>query len=112
MLKLNSEIAELIGMHVGDGTLYCTSRGLVWELRGALNEKDYYNDHVVPLLLSIFRRTYVAKLRSGGKNDVMVYKFLKKKSHPSFSIMVLNLEAKHILYGFQNILCNLLGVYN
>ena len=41
MLKINSKIAELIGMHIGDGTLYKTNRSLVWELRGALNEKEY-----------------------------------------------------------------------
>jgi len=68
MLKLNSKIAELIGMHIGDGTLYTTSRGLVWELRGALNEKEYYDNNVVPLLLSLFQRKYAAKFRSGGKN--------------------------------------------
>ena len=34
---LNVEIAELIGMHTGDGTLYKTKWAIVWELRGGLN---------------------------------------------------------------------------
>jgi len=68
MLKMNSKIAELIGMHVGDGTLYKTNRCLVWELRGALNEKDYYDNNVVPLIQSIFNGKYTAKFRNGGKN--------------------------------------------
>jgi len=67
MVKLNPEIAELLGMHVGDGTLYKTNRGLVWEMRGSLEEKEYYTNHVVPLLKKIFKKEYKAKFRSGGK---------------------------------------------
>jgi hypothetical protein len=66
--KLKSKIAELIGAHVGDGTLYKTSRGTVWELRGGLNEKDYYWHNIVPLLKSIFDVDFIPKFRSGGKN--------------------------------------------
>ena len=61
--KLNSKIAELIGMHIGDGTLYRTNTGTVWELRGALNEKDYYYNNVVPLLNSIFNKEFKPKFR-------------------------------------------------
>jgi len=32
--------AELLGLHVGDGTLYMTNYGVVWELRGGLDEKQ------------------------------------------------------------------------
>ena len=42
MPHLNSKIAELIGMHIGDGTLYKSNNSLIWELRGGLNEKEYY----------------------------------------------------------------------
>ncbi len=35
--------AELIGMHVGDGTLYLANKTtLVWEMRGSIYEKEYY----------------------------------------------------------------------
>ena len=66
--NLNSKIVELIGMHIGDGTLYKTNRGNVWELRGSLNEKDYYYQNVAPLLKSIFGIEFKPKFRSGGKN--------------------------------------------
>jgi hypothetical protein len=79
MLKLNSKIAELIGMHVGDGTLYKTNRGLVWELRGALDERDYYDNNVVPLLLLIFKKKFAAKFRSGGKNGCYGVQISKKE---------------------------------
>lgn len=68
MTKIGVKIAELIGMHIGDGTLYRTSRGLVWELRGNLNEKEYYDNNVTSLLLSIFKEEFKAKFRTGGKN--------------------------------------------
>jgi intein/homing endonuclease len=68
MKKIYPKAAELIGMHIGDGTLYRTNRGMVWELRGSLDEKEYYDNNVVSLLMSIFLGDYRAKFRSGGKN--------------------------------------------
>mgnify|MGYP001605072668 CR=1 FL=1 len=64
----SSEMAELLGMHVGDGTLYATHSSLVWELRGDLKEKEYYNNIVAPLLYDIFKTELLPKFRSGGKN--------------------------------------------
>ena len=60
--------AELIGMHTGDGTLYLTRYSVVWELRGGLDEKEYYNLHIKPLLESLFDIKIQPKFRSGGKN--------------------------------------------
>jgi len=91
MIKINSKIAELIGMHVGDGTLYMTNRCLVWELRGALNEKDYYDNNVVPLLSSIFHGEYTAKFRSGGKNGCYGVQISKS-----------NITSFFLKYGFKS----------
>lgn len=66
--NLNSKTAYVLGMHVGDGTLYRTQRSIVWEVRGSLCEKDYYNLSVAPLLNSIFGTNLLPKFRSGGKN--------------------------------------------
>ena len=60
--------AELIGLHVGDGSLYKTNRSIVWELRGDLKEKEFYDGHVKHLLESIFNMEFLPKFRSGGKN--------------------------------------------
>lgn len=65
---LNEEMAELIGAHVGDGTLYKTDWGLVWELRGDLKEKEYYFNNITPLIQKIFDILIQSKFRSGGKN--------------------------------------------
>ena len=55
--------AELIGMHVGDGTLYKTGKkSIVWELRGSVEEKEYY-EHVSKLLQEIFNLKLEPKFR-------------------------------------------------
>jgi len=68
MQLFNEDIAVLLGLHVGDGTLYKTKFGLVWELRGGLDEKELYIQKLQPLLERIFNRTLEPKYRSGGKN--------------------------------------------
>ena len=78
-LKLNSKIAELIGMHIGDGSLYKTKSCLVWELRGSLKEKDYYNSNVKPILEGIFNLEFRPKFRSGGKNGCFGIQTSKKQ---------------------------------
>ena len=62
------KIAELLGAHTGDGTLYKTKNSFVWELRGGLDEKEYYNENIKNLLKSIFKIEFLPKFRSGGKN--------------------------------------------
>ena len=71
--------AELIGMHTGDGTLYLTKYSVVWELRGGLDEKEYYLDRVKPLLESIFDVEIHPKFRSGGKNGCFGVQTCNKK---------------------------------
>ncbi len=64
---MNQLQAELFGMHAGDGTLYRTNRNcIVWELRGGLDEKEYYIDFVSPLLKKLFDVEILPKHRSGG----------------------------------------------
>ena len=77
--KLNLEISELIGAHIGDGTLYKTNTGMVWELRGSLTEKEYYYHNIVPLLDSIFNIKFKPKFRSGGKNGCFGIQTSKKE---------------------------------
>ena len=63
ILKLNPYTAELIGLHIGDGTLYNTKYSIVWELRGSLNEKSFYNNHIKDLIKSIFTAVIKAEGR-------------------------------------------------
>ncbi len=66
--EISQELAELYGMHAGDGTLYKTSGGHVWELRGGHDEKEFYDEYVVLLLHRIYAYPFVGRARSGGKN--------------------------------------------
>lgn len=63
---ITPEKAELLGAHIGDGTLYQTKWSLVWELRGSLYEKEYYVDPICPLIFEIFGLNVISKFRSGG----------------------------------------------
>ncbi len=67
-MKLTESIAEFLGMHIGDGTLYRVGNSVVWELRGDLEEKNYYDFHVTKILNKIFKKKFLPKYRSGGKN--------------------------------------------
>lgn len=84
---ITQEAAELIGMHVGDGTLYKTQRSVVWELRGDLREKEYYFYRVAPLLTSLFSVSLIPKFRSGGK-------------HGCFGIQTTNKELVSFFYRY------------
>lgn len=65
---MDEDDACLIGLHIGDGSLYKTNSGLVWELRGGLDEKEFYDEIIVPLTNKVLNINIVAKKRSGGKN--------------------------------------------
>ncbi len=70
--------AELLGMHAGDGTLYKTTTGLVWELRGNLDEKEFYDNYII-LLLQKLNISFRAGMRSGGKNGCYGVRSTDKK---------------------------------
>ena len=71
----SSEMAELLGMHVGDGTLYATHSSIVWELRGDLKEKAYYNNIVIPILYDVFKIKFISSIvRSSIPNKSFRFK--------------------------------------
>ena len=77
--KITPEIAELLGAHTGDGTLYKTGSSVVWELRGALNEKDYYVNNICPLIKKIFGFEIKSKFRNNGYKGVGGIQTCKKQ---------------------------------
>ncbi len=76
---INTKIAELLGAHCGDGSLYKTTWGLVWELRGELTEKGYYINNICPLLKDVFDIEIKSKFRTGGANGVWGVQTSNKK---------------------------------
>ncbi len=94
--KMNEKEAELIGIHTGDGSLYKNKNSRNWEVRGSLDEKDYYNNHIVPLLMDIFKLEFRAKFRSGGANGCYGVQTSKKIVAEFF--IKQGFEAKSKLY--------------
>lgn len=48
---MDADFAELLGMHAGDGTIYRVNSGtLVWELRGGIDEREFYDTYVAALV--------------------------------------------------------------
>jgi intein/homing endonuclease len=67
---MDEKIAELCGLHAGDGTLYKTNAGSVWELRGGEDEKTFYDLYIKKLLEQISDVNFWFGYRSGGTYGV------------------------------------------
>lgn len=51
-MKITKELAELSGIHAGDGYLRKTKNEV--EISGSVEEKSYYEEHVIPLINNTF----------------------------------------------------------
>ena len=60
---MDARFSELMGMHAGDGTIYRTNTGLVWELRGGLDEQEFYQSYVS----SLVRQCGLHRFRVGSR---------------------------------------------
>ena len=78
-IPLSLELAELLGAHMGDGTLYKTKYSMVWEIRGDIEEKEYYIGNICPLIKSVFGIEIKSKLRNSGKCNVWVIQLSKRE---------------------------------
>lgn len=56
------QIAEICGIHAGDGYLRNDGKRIELDISGAVYEKDYYDKHVVPVFSAIFGLKIDAKL--------------------------------------------------
>jgi len=54
-MEMNKDLAEICGIHAGDGYMRMRERnkGEV-QIAGHVEEKDYYEDHVIPLVNGVF----------------------------------------------------------
>lgn len=53
-MKFSKELAEICGIHTGDGYLRNDGKRREWDISGNIEERDYYDKHVIPLFNKIF----------------------------------------------------------
>ena len=54
-MKLSSKLAEVCGIHAGDGYLRNDGHRIELDISGNIEERDYYDNHVVPLFSGCFK---------------------------------------------------------
>jgi len=54
MMKISPELAEACGIHAGDGYLRDDGKRRELDISGSIEEKEYYDEHVVPLFEKLF----------------------------------------------------------
>lgn len=52
--KIHKILAEIAGIHAGDGYLRNDGMRREWDIRGSVDEKEYYDKHVIPLFNHVF----------------------------------------------------------
>lgn len=60
-LKLTPKLAEACGIHAGDGYLRNDGRRRELDISGNIEEKEYYNNHIIPLFEKLFNIKIIPK---------------------------------------------------
>jgi hypothetical protein len=60
-MEINQELAEICGVHAGDGYLRNRKNKIELDITGNVEEKEYYSLHVIPLFNKFFGLNLVAK---------------------------------------------------
>lgn len=90
-MKIEEDMAEIIGIHIGDGCISCNKRYKEYYLGGDLiEEKDYHNNWVAPL----FNKHVMIPLY--GKE-------VKYKEHPKVGIYGFHIFDEKIVRFFENL---------
>lgn len=61
-LEINPLLAEICGIHAGDGYLRNDGKRREWDISGNIEEKKYYDQHVIPLFKKVFSIKIKGKL--------------------------------------------------
>ena len=74
MIQMTPELAEICGIHAGDGYLRVRERnkGEV-DISGHLEEKEYYDNHVIPLFNKVFGLDMKGRSFSRGSYGFVTY---------------------------------------
>lgn len=103
MIKLTPEIAEIIGIHAGDGYLRFRTRnkGEI-DISGNVEEKPYYDNHVIPIFNKAFKTKIKGRYFSRGTYGFVTYN--KKIRDYLFSVGFPSGKKSHVVKVPQIIL--------
>ncbi|MCK4670359.1 MAG: hypothetical protein KAT43_04080 [Nanoarchaeota archaeon] len=62
--EINQQLAEVCGIHAGDGYLRNDGKRREWDISGSVEEKDYYDEHMIPLFNKLFNLNIKGKFFS------------------------------------------------
>jgi len=71
-MDLSPGLAEICGIHAGDGHLRKRGNKTELEIGGSIEEKDYYNNHIVSLFEKVFQINVNPRLYSKGTYGVII----------------------------------------
>ena len=90
-MKIDEDMAEILGMHIGDGCISCNSRYKEYYLGGDLKEeKEYHNNWVKPL--------FDKKVMIPLYNKEVIY-----KEHPKVGVYGFYIFDKKIVEFFEDL---------
>ena len=113
-VEISPELAEICGIHAGDGYLRGPNKRAELDISGGLEEKEYYDIHVVPLFAKTFgielkarefpsRRTYGFVIRDKAviaKMHSLGFPYGKKTLTVKVPEQVLRSKNLDVIYGF------------
>ena len=83
-VKMTPDLAEVCGIHAGDGYMRKRVAGYEFEVSGGFDEKEYYDSHVVPLFERVF--------------DIQIYPQYFKTKH-TYGFRICKKEICEILHA-------------
>ena len=90
-LNINKLLAEISGIHAGDGYLRNDGHRREWDISGSIHEKGYYDNHVIPL----FNKTFNLNLKGRFFPHRNTYGFIiRDKNIIEFAHNILPLDFK------------------
>jgi len=113
MVLLNRELAEVCGIHAGDGYLRSFRNRKELDITGNMEERQYYDQHVIPLFNRVFGLKLVGKAYSKGTYgfissskevantlNLLGFPYGKKSKIVKVPISILESKDKSLYAGF------------
>jgi len=88
MFNISPELAEVCGIHAGDGYLRNDGKRKEWDISGNVEEKEYYDNHVIPL----FNKTFSLNIKGRFFPHRNTYGFVIRDRKDKFQFLILRVD--------------------